>query len=268
MSGFSADWLSLREPADHRARNAGLLRGLADWAEPRGDLTILDLGCGTGSNARALIPHLPGTQHWRLVDHDHALLETARERLATESADHLHAMTVRIEEADLSLGLEPLLADGCDVVTASALFDLVSEKWLDGMVAALAARRLPLYTVLIYDGVMEWSPHHTADDTVRDAFNAHQQRDKGFGPSAGPGAGPHLAARLAEAGYEVRTAPSPWVLGAQDQALMLANLEGVAQAAGEIGLIAEAELADWLAFRRQGAGCTIGHLDLLALPVA
>ncbi len=266
MSGFSADWLSLREPADHRARDAGLLHSLAAWAEPRRDLTILDLGCGTGSNARAMIPHLRGTQHWRLVDYDRALLETARERLAADSADHLRAITVRIEEADLSGGLEPLLADGCDFVTASALFDLVSAEWLDGMVSALAAKRLPLYTVLIYDGVTEWSPHHPADDAVRDAFNAHQRRDKGFGRSAGPEAGPHLAARLTEAGYDVTTAPSPWVLGPQDQALTLANLEGVARAAGETGLIVDAELADWLAFRRLGAGCTIGHMDLLALP--
>src|SRR5688572_23759953 len=104
MSGFSADWLALREPADHRARDAGLLRALADWAEQRGDLTVLDLGCGAGSNARAMIPHLRGTQHWRLVDYDRALLETARETLAAESAEHLRAMTVRIEEADLSRG--------------------------------------------------------------------------------------------------------------------------------------------------------------------
>ncbi len=201
MSGFSVDWLSLREPADHRARDAGLLRALAAWAEARGDsLTILDLGCGAGSNARAMIPHLPGTQHWRLVDYDRALLETARERLATASAERLHAMTVKIEEADLSRGMEPLLADGCDLVTASALFDLMSKEWLDCMVAALAARRLPLYTVLIYDGVMEWSPSHPADAAVRDAFNAHQQRDKGFGPAAGPLAGVYLAARLSEAG--------------------------------------------------------------------
>ena len=45
MTGFSADWLSLREPADHRARNAELLETLAAWADQRDSLTVLDLGC-------------------------------------------------------------------------------------------------------------------------------------------------------------------------------------------------------------------------------
>jgi SAM-dependent methyltransferase len=266
MSGFSADWLSLREPADHRARDAGLLRLLAGWAEPRKSFTILDLGCGTGSNARAMIPHLPGTQHWRLVDYDRALLEAAHSGLAAICAQKANAVGVKFEEADLSRGIEPLLADGCDLVTASALFDLVSKDWLDAMVAALSARRLPLYTVLIYDGVMDWTPALPLDAAVRDAFNAHQQGDKGFGPAAGPQAGLFLAARLVEAGYEIASASSPWILGPQDPELMLANLEGIGAAVRETGLVDDAELNGWLAARRKGGSCVVGHMDLLAVP--
>jgi SAM-dependent methyltransferase len=267
MSGFSADWLSLREPADHRARDAGLLRLLAAWAETRKSLTVLDLGCGTGSNARAVIPHLPGTQHWRLVDYDRALLDAARDKLAGVGGQKVGAVTVTFEEADLSRGIEPLLTGGCDLVTASALFDLASQDWLGAMVAALSARRLPLYTVLIYDGVMDWNPAHPLDGAVRDAFNTHQQGDKGFGAAAGPLAGLTLAARLSEAGYEIASAASPWVLGPQDPELMLANLEGIGAAVRETGLLADAELDGWLtARRRKGGSCVVGHMDLLALP--
>lgn len=261
MSGFSADWLALREPADHRARDAGLLARLAAWAKGRDSLTVLDLGCGAGSNARAMIPHLGGAQHWRLVDYDRALLDIAARSLASH-----HGVTVRTQEADLSRGIDALLSEGCDLVTAAALFDLVSKPWLDGMVAALAARRLPLYTVLIYDGVMEWAPPHPADAPIRAAFNAHQQTDKGFGVAAGPDAGTHLAAGLAAAGYDVMTAFSPWLLGTADHALASANAEGVAQAARETGHVAEADIADWLALRQRTDLCTIGHVDLLALP--
>jgi SAM-dependent methyltransferase len=266
MSGFSADWLSLREPADHRARDKGLIAALSAWSAGRDSITVLDLGCGTGSNARAMIPHLHGQQHWRLVDYDRALLDVARGKLAEEGGDRLHAMTVKTEEADLSLGLTPLLAEPCDIVTASALFDLMSKDWLESMVTALAIRRLPFYTVLIYDGVMDWAPEHPLDEAVRDAFNTHQLGDKGFGPSAGPEAGVFLAWRLIDAGYEVTAAPSPWTLGREDRALMLANLEGVAQAAREMGHLPEADLAEWVAFRRDSESCTVGHLDLLAFP--
>jgi SAM-dependent methyltransferase len=268
MSGFSADWLSLREPADHEARDPGLLGQLAAWAAPRKKLSILDLGCGTGSNARAMIPHLAGIQNWCLVDYDEALLAVAREKLAGESARHLRAITVRTLKEDFSEGLSMLLRERYDLVTASALFDLASTEWLEWMAKALASRRLPLYTVLTYDGAMDWDPPHPLDEAVREAFNAHQGGDKGFGPAAGPQAGPCLAEAFGAAGYEVTLADSPWRLGEAHSALMQANLEGVANAARETGLIAEAELDAWLAFRRQGGRCTVGHVDLLALPPA
>ena len=269
MSGFSVDWLSLREPVDHRSRDAGLLARLGQWAASRRGLTVLDLGSGTGSNARAMIPHLPGQQDWWLVDYDGDLLAAGHEKLAAFlGGEHVsRALSVSTQQADLSLGIAPLLGGSdCDLVTASALFDLASMPWLDGMVAALAARRLPLYTVLIYDGVMDWVPEHPLDAAIRSAFNAHQQRDKGFGPAAGPHAGVYLAARLTEAGYDVTAGASPWVLGPEDEALMLANLEGIAVAADETGLFGKGELANWLAFRRKSGRCTVGHVDLLALP--
>ena len=43
--GFSADWLALREPADHAARDGDLLAAAAQVA----GAVIVDLGCGTGS---------------------------------------------------------------------------------------------------------------------------------------------------------------------------------------------------------------------------
>ena len=53
MSGFDADWLTLRAPADVAARNPQLLSRLAGWAEAKGRLSILDLGCGTGATQRS-----------------------------------------------------------------------------------------------------------------------------------------------------------------------------------------------------------------------
>ncbi|MDX1655553.1 MAG: methyltransferase type 12, partial [Candidatus Competibacteraceae bacterium] len=75
MSGFGEDWLTLREPADHRARSVELDRQLLGWRRGQGALGVMDLGSGTGSNLRHLAPRLEGVQHWRLVDHDSRLLE-------------------------------------------------------------------------------------------------------------------------------------------------------------------------------------------------
>ena len=76
MSSFSADWLALREPADHAARSMALTRAVADALAKVPVPGILDLACGTGSNWRYLIGVFTGPTHphWLLVDHDADLL--------------------------------------------------------------------------------------------------------------------------------------------------------------------------------------------------
>ena len=263
MSGFSREWLRLREPADHRARDRGLAERLAAHLDGRPSVTLVDLGCGAGSNLRALSPALAPRQRWRLVDYDPALLDAARENvLAWADAPP----EISYEAADLSRDLEQVLAPDCDVVTAAALFDLVSQSWLERFVAVMAERRRAFYTVLIYDGLMDWQPAHPADAAIRAAFNAHQRTDKGFGPAAGPDAGAFLIGALRSAGFDVQAAPSPWVLTRDDLPLILTAAEGIADAARQTGLVAEADIADWLGTRAALTRCTIGHVDILALP--
>ena len=80
MAGFSADWLALREPADHAARSVDLTRAVLDALPRDRPLRVLDLAAGTGSNLRYLsgaVPERSGrgrARQWLLVDHDPALL--------------------------------------------------------------------------------------------------------------------------------------------------------------------------------------------------
>ena len=82
MSGFSPEWLTLREPADHRARDPMLALKVADRLQKLPRITVTDLGCGTGSNIRATYALLGSEQHWTLVDYDPKLLAAARELLS------------------------------------------------------------------------------------------------------------------------------------------------------------------------------------------
>jgi SAM-dependent methyltransferase len=277
MSGFSADWLSLREGADHQARNRLLqdkvCASLAHLKAPR----LIDLGCGSGSNLRALAPHLPSGQTWRLVDADKALLAAAR-RLLSEWADEVQSdgevlnlskagkrIHVEFEEVDLARRLEQVLDHGCDLVTAAAFFDLVAASWLQRFCSAIAARQLAFYTVLTYDGFERWSPRHDRDVDMLAAFHAHQASDKGFGPAAGPKATGVMEEAFRAAGYRVETAPSPWRLEhKRDGALIKALAEGAAQAVAETGRVAPSDLASWLAARSDAEEVEIGHLDFFA----
>ncbi|HEX2555184.1 MAG TPA: class I SAM-dependent methyltransferase [Microvirga sp.] len=275
MTGFSADWLALREPADHHARDPALVAALAGHLPGR-TVRVTDLGCGTGSNLRALAPHLGPAQHWHLVDHDPALLAAARARLsdwadaaAADGADlvlRAGDRTIRVSFGQADLARDPAAALGAspDLVTAAALFDLVSEAWIASFAAAVAERRALFYTALTYDGAERWEPPHPADAAMLAAFHAHQAGDKGFGPSAGPGATAALRAAFEARGYRVRTGDSPWRLG--DGSLLRELAKGAAAAVRETGQVPEAVIEDWLKARLAAAACTIGHTDLLALP--
>lgn len=276
MSGFSADWLALREPADHRSRNAKLGRAVARHFDGWRPVTVIDLGSGTGSNLRATAPLLGPEQHWTLVDYDQALLDAANDRLrawadgAAAESDRLvlfkgaKRIVVTFRRADLAKDLEAVLDPGANLVTASALFDLASAEFIATFAAALAKRKSAFYTVLTYDGDQRWTPEHEADAALVEAFHAHQTRDKGFGASAGPSAPDLLSEAFAAAGYTVQEGDSAWRLGAGEEALIADLARGFADAVRETGAVDTATLAGWSAVARTGA--IVGHADTLALP--
>ncbi|ACL59528.1 methyltransferase domain-containing protein [Methylobacterium nodulans] len=280
MTGFSPEWLALREPADHAARDPALMaalgRALAARTEP---IRVLDLGCGTGSNLRALAGHLPDRQHWCLIDHDRALLAAARAALAdwaehsTTDGDDLvlrragRVLRVSCHARDLASGLGAVLdpAMPADLVTAAALFDLVSERWIDAAVRAVAAAGAAFYTALTYDGAERWTPPHPADAAVQTAFLTHQIRDKGFGPAAGPQATEVLERAFARSGYRTLRGPSPWRL--REGPLLDRLAAGKAAAVQETGLVAPEQVIAWREARTgPDRAAVIGHADLLALP--
>ena len=254
--GFSAGWLSLREPADHAARDDTLLRMAAERAVTAGGESpvIVDLGCGTGSTVRALAPLLPGAR-WRLVDNDPALLDCARES----------APGAELHQLDIA-HIDALPLDGAHLVTASALLDLVPDDWLRDLAARLAVRGIGFYAALTYDGAMSWTPPMAEDAAITTAFNDHQRGVKSLGPALGPDGGAVARDRLEAEGFTVRTGDSPWQLGPDDAALQGALFAGIAEAARAAGAAdAEAWLDRRLAARDAG-GCRIGHLDVLAIP--
>jgi SAM-dependent methyltransferase len=271
---FSAEWLDRREAADHRSRNRKLEHALARHFDGWRPVSVVDLGCGTGSNLRATAPLLGPEQHWTLVDVEQALLDAAADRLArwADGSDWkdgrlvlfkgARRISVELRRADIAGDLAGALGPGTNLVTASALFDLASSAFIANLAAAVAERRSAFYTVLTYDGDQRWTPEHEADAEMVDAFHVHQMRDKGLGAAAGPEAPDALAEAFAARGYAVTEGDSAWRLGAGDEAL-IAEL-GFAEAVAETGLVDAATVAAWRSVTRTEA--VVGHADTLALP--
>ncbi len=227
------DWLALREPADAAARSAELVERLGS---PR---VIHDLGGGTGSMGRWLAPRLPGPQHWVVHDRDEALLELV----------DIPAATVETRISDITR-LTPHDLAGADLVTASALLDLLTADELNRMLAACAG--LPMLLTLTVTGRVAVDPPDPLDARFEAAFNDHQRRDGLLGPDAVG----HLPA-----GATVRS--SPWRLDATHAGLIAEWLEGWIAAAceQEPALAADADV-----HRRRRPAVTVDHADVLVLP--
>ena len=201
---------------------------------------VVDLACGSGSTLRTLHSHLPARQHWDLVDNDPDLLALARNRNLDKD------VTLKAVPLDLSRDFEAALgeADRLDHdlgAARSGLRDMAAS-----ILARVAARALPVYAALTYDGRTDSSPADPLDTAIISAVNAHQRTDKGFGPALGPSAAGSAIAGFESLGYSLVSGESDWVIGPDDRAMQNELLEGWASAAREIGTLSLAEIANWL----------------------
>jgi hypothetical protein len=266
-----SDWLALREPADRTARSLALTSAVVAALPRDRPLRILDLGAGTGSNVRYLTRYLPPRQQWLLVDRDAALLAEAPRRMFSAEVADLSACHIETRCLDLGALDRPEIFDGRDLVTASALLDLVSGVWLEALAGRCLASGAMALFALTYNGRSRCSPEEPEDEIIRTLMNRHQkQNDKGFGRAAGPDAVDVAERCFAAAGYRVRRAPSDWVLTPDDRDLQRHLIEGWAEAAVEIAPDQAGTIGSWLARRLAhvdaGESCiTVGHEDLAAI---
>jgi len=286
MDDALSRWLQLREPADAVARSERLTRIIADALAGTEPIRVLDLATGTGANLRYLAPHLPRLQHWLVVDCDPAVL--ARLPALTSSwgvarqydvRTHMNGCSIRgerlecdVETRQLDLGslIDEEIFAGRHLVTASALLDLVSLRWLRELAARCRAAGAAALFTITYNGWSCCSPSEAEDDVIRDLLNRHQHTDKGLGgAAAGPEAVECVVRSFSDAGYRVETDPSDWSLGSADRELQRSLIEGWAEAAAEMRAD-PATIASWrdrrIAHIDAGRSrIVVGHHDVAAL---
>ena len=253
MTGeVSETWLGMREPADAEARAADLT-GLL----PGSIRTIRGLGCGTGSLARWLAPRLPGPQHWILMDRDPALLAFAAANVRVDG------VTVQTQLGDVTALTAAELA-GTDLLTCSALLDLLTEAEVTELAAVAAQSRTPALFTLSVTGAVTFDPAREEDAAVVAAFNEHQRRETGGRLLLGPDSPAAAVAAFEKAGATVVTRPSAWRLGPHRPELTAEWLRGYLDAALEQR--PDLQLDGYLGDRLGNLpAASVGHVDLLAI---
>jgi hypothetical protein len=264
MGGFSAEWLQLREPCDTRSRSDELVHALSALLPSR-PLHAVDLGSGTGANIRYMAPRLGGVQRWVTVDDDAALIERQPVRLDGET---FHCVVTAMQ-LDLGVAQQSLPLAGAQLVTASALLDLVSAAWLQALASRCAAERAAVLFALNYDGRVECQPRESDDDWVIGLVNRHQLRDKGLGPALGPDATSFARDAFGAAGFQFRSRVSDWLIEPDEQTLQYELIAGWIDAAREIAPSDAARIERWGRRRHAhvAAGVSrmrVGHQDFIA----
>jgi hypothetical protein len=240
---------------------------------------MLDLGAGSGNNPRYLSERLPGPQAWRLVDRDSVLLEQAHHDAGAWRDRDGCPVETAVDAGDLD-GLSQHDFDAVDLVTASALLDLLARPHVERIARASAAARAAALFVLSVDGAWHFTgrdgrPLPLPDDRLASLlFNAHQRRDKGQGRALGAGAPALLCTLFRRLGYRVFVRRSAWRLGAGSSAamslgteLLEQRLSAIREQAPELG----GRMESWHDARRDAlmsgaAGMVVGHVDLFARP--
>lgn len=269
MSDFAADWLALREPADAAARASDLVERLG-WHEAR-PRTMVDWAAGTGANMRYLAPRVAGSQHWRLLDHDAALLGRVGACTSALAAVDGSAVSWQIEVRDL-VAFDADCFAGADLVTASALLDLVGSSWLAAWINGVREFQVPVLVALSYDGRLAWQPAESGDADIQRAFNAHQRQQSPFGEPALGWAAPDMAETLLrQVGYTVLRSSSDWLLGPDQRPLLEELISGWSAAAAEQEPDSANAFAAWAERRREQAqagrlSARVGHSDILGQP--
>jgi hypothetical protein len=272
LSGASAatvvdpDWLAARVAADDAARAATvstllpeLNTYLIEAAGPGSTVQIIDLGAGTGANQRWLAPRLPIRQRWLHLDHNPVISRSLP----------LPAETEIVDESVEALGqLLTRASGGRQLVTCSALLDVLTTEQVEAVCRAVIDNRVPAFFSLTVTGGLRLSPTDPHDQLLLAAFNDHQRRAGGAGPEATT-----LTVNLLRAAeFAVTTQKTPWRLTAESGIAFVDQMleERLAAAVAQDPALAGTAAA-WLELRRAqlSAGLLqieLDHCDILGLP--
>jgi len=281
-------WLDLRASWDAASRHPGVESRARRYFGAAGPRSVLDLGAGTGANTRYLVHRFPSVREWVLVDRDPVLLgccPAAFVRWAARkgwfcrpNGSGLDLETprggahLRLRCADLpgNCAAEPW--PQADLVTANALFDLVSAEQFEALAAWLARRRLPLLATINYRSTA-FLPAGEDDHRLLALYDRHMVRPRSFGRAMGPDCTARMISTLQRYGYSVCFGPSDWNLGPPDGEMIAWLLDCMRSAVGELldGTGGRENLEAWIREKAARAGVgrlrlRVRHTDLFAWP--
>ncbi len=186
MHKFENSWLYQREKIDNLSKNLTLIDKINSELKYLENISVLDLGTGTGSNFRFLSKKIKHkNQSWTLMDISRSSLQEAKKNITL----HNKIKKVSFKYNDIIKNIKKTNFNKFDLVTGSAFLDIMPANWFKDF-HRLNQNTKIIYFSINYDGYFKFYPRHTLDNNMLKLFNKDQNSKKdGKVKAVGPDCG-------------------------------------------------------------------------------
>ena len=225
-----SEWLQERYSEDEKARSKKIEKDVVSFVEgidqTINELHLLDIGSGLGANLLYYSENLPFNQNWILLDKDEKLLNisekyitnnlvnkgwTSKKPLQDTMTFTKNGIIIKFALKNGSLlELDELIdLQMIDIITANAVFDLLSFNHFTNFVKVIKEYHLPLLSTLNYHS-MVFRPTTPVDSKFIELYESHMTRKQEFGKAMGPNCSNLMSVSLQKDGYRLSKEESNW----------------------------------------------------------
>lgn len=273
----SIHWHDERFKYDCEARNQKVEQACFHHFFGKKEMTIVDLGSGTGSNCLYFFEKFPSQQNWIFIEQEEKISRYALNRLGIAADKKGYQVThgdqsLLLEKEDRRIHIKYITAsflnlvdlvdlDQVDLVMASAVFDLISFSQFVQFGSVLLEKKLPLLTTLNY-AEMNFNSDAPSDVVFIEKYESFMNRPQEFGKAMGKKCPRILVDFFQKQEAQVEYGPSIWKLEGDAAQVMNHHLLNFMEAASH-QMITESDdrvlFKDWITSKRDAADDGILH---------
>ena len=231
-NSFETNWLDRRYHYDNAARDKNVEKACLNHLKNKSSVTILDIGSGTGSNCLYFLEKMPAVQNWIFVEHDERLSKYAFNRIKKHVPKLGYALKVAPQKlvlqkenrqveityiTDSFMDLDKKVdLSKVDLVTAGAVFDLLSFKQFVDIASPILENEIALLATMNY-AEMNFSPSEASDVLFIEKYEKHMSRKQDFGKAMGKDCSRSMVKFFRKHQKEVFYGASVWKLNGKEE---------------------------------------------------
>ena len=231
-NSFETNWLDKRYHYDNTARDKKVEDACLSYLENKPAVTILDIGSGTGSNCLYFLEKMPAVQNWIFVERDEYLSKYALERIKKEVTElgyavEEHAQKLILQKENRQIGITYITdsfidldkkvdLSKIDLVTAGAVFDLLSFKQFVNVASVILENEIALLATMNY-AEMNFFPEEASDVLFIEKYEKHMSRPQEFGKAMGKDCSRSMVKFFRKHQREIVYGASVWNLNGKEE---------------------------------------------------